>query len=96
MTLKEKVIEVLKHTADPELGVDIWTLGLIYDVKINEDLETADVKMTFTTPLCPYGPQLVGDIKRGLLAIGLRDVQVEVVFDPPWVPPEGLREMLGV
>ena len=96
MTLKEKVIEVLKHTADPELGVDIWTLGLIYNVDVNEELETADIKMTFTTPLCPFGPQLVGDIKRGLLAIGLRDAQIEVVFDPPWVPPEGLREMLGV
>jgi metal-sulfur cluster biosynthetic enzyme len=96
MTMKEKVIEVLKHTADPELGVDIWTLGLIYKVEVSKDEEQVKVTMTFTTPLCPFGPQLVGDLKRSLLGLDLRVVDIEVVFDPPWQPPEGLREMLGV
>jgi len=96
MTWKQKAIEVLKHTLDPELNIDIWTLGLIYDVSTDEDLETVKVKMTFTTPLCPFGPQLVGDLKRSLLAAGFRDADIEIVFDPPWEPPEGLREMLGV
>lgn len=96
LALKEKVIEVLKHTQDPELGIDIWTLGLIYGVEVNEELETAHVRMTFTTPLCPFGPQLVGEIKMKLYALGLRDVRIEVVFDPPWEPSPELREMLGV
>jgi metal-sulfur cluster biosynthetic enzyme len=96
MKMKDKVIEVLKHTQDPELGVDIYTLGLIYDVDVSEDEEIARIKMTFTTPLCPYGPQLVGDIKRGLLGLGLRVADIEVVFDPPWEPTPELREMLGV
>ncbi len=96
MTWKEKSIEVLKHVIDPELGIDIYTLGLVYDVTTDEDLETVKIRMTFTTPLCPYGPQLLQDVKQSLLAAGLRDVDVEIVFDPPWEPPAELREMLGV
>jgi metal-sulfur cluster biosynthetic enzyme len=96
MTWKEKTIEVLKHVLDPELNIDIWTLGLVYDVTTDEDLETVKIKMTFTTPLCPYGPQLLQDVKQSLLGAGLRDVDVEIVFDPPWEPPPELREMLGV
>lgn len=96
MTKKEQVLEVFKKTLDPELGIDIHTLGLIYGYEVDEELETLKVKMTFTTPLCPYGPQLIGDLKRALLGLGFRDVDIEVVFDPPWAPPEELREMLGV
>jgi metal-sulfur cluster biosynthetic enzyme len=96
MTLKDKATEVLKHVMDPELGIDVYTLGLIYDIKANEEMEAVEIKMTFTTPLCPYGPQLLGDIKQSLLAAGLRAVEVEVVFDPPWEPTPELREMLGV
>ena len=96
MTMKEKVIDVLKHVLDPELGIDVYTLGLIYGVEVSKDGEQARVKMTFTTPLCPYGPQLVGEIKRDLLLLGLRVADVEVVFDPPWEPSPEIREMLGV
>ncbi len=94
--MKEKIIDVLKHTMDPELNVDVYTLGLIYDIDLSKDGEILRIKMTFTTPLCPYGPQLVGDLKRGLLALGLRVVDIEVVFDPPWEPTPELRELLGV
>lgn len=96
MTLKEQVIEVFKKTLDPEIGIDLWTLGLIYDVDLSEDEEILKVKMTFTTPMCPFGPQMVGDLKRALLGLGLRVVDIEVTFDPPWQPSPELREMLGV
>jgi metal-sulfur cluster biosynthetic enzyme len=96
MTMKEKVIEVFKNTRDPEIGVDLWTLGLIYGVELSEDEEILKVKMTFTTPMCPFGPQMVGDLKRALLGLGLRVVDIEVTFDPPWQPSPELREMLGV
>lgn len=96
MTLKDKVLEVFKHTQDPELHIDIWTLGLIYEYKLSEDEEQLHVKMTFTTPLCPYGPQLLGELKQSLLMLGFRVVDIEVTFDPPWEPSEELRAMLGV
>jgi metal-sulfur cluster biosynthetic enzyme len=96
MTMKEKVVAALQKLPDPELHIDLWTLGLIRKVEVSKDEEQVEVTMTFTTPLCPYGPQMVADIKRAVLDLGARVVDVEVVFDPPWEPPEGLREMLGV
>lgn len=97
MNIKEKVIAALKKLLDPELGIDLWTLGLIRDVEVSgDDEEIVKIKMTFTTPLCPYGPQMVADIKKAILDLGARVADVEVVFDPPWEPPEGLREMMGV
>ena len=94
--MKEKVLEVLKHTQDPELHIDIYTLGLIRGIELSDDEELLKVTMTFTTPLCPYGPQLLGDLKRSLLMLGLRVVDIEVTFDPPWEPTPELRAMLGV
>lgn len=94
--MKDKITEVFKHQIDPELGIDIWTLGLIYGFELSEDEELLNVRMTFTTPLCPFGPQLIGELKQGLLMLGLRVVDIEVTFDPPWQPTEELRAMLGV
>lgn len=94
--MKDKITEVFKHQLDPELGIDIWTLGLIYGFELSEDEEILHVRMTFTTPLCPFGPQLIGELKQSLLMLGLRVVDIEVTFDPPWAPSEELRAMLGV
>lgn len=94
--MKDKITEVFKHQLDPELGIDIWTLGLIYGFELSEDEEILHVRMTFTTPLCPFGPQLIGELKQSLLMLGLRVVDIEVTFDPPWEPSEELRAMLGV
>lgn len=96
MTLKEKAIEVLKTVKDPEIGLDLWTLGLIYDVSVDEELETVKIVMTFTTPFCPFGPQLIGEVKASMFANGFRAADVEVTFDPPWEPSDELRELLGV
>ena len=96
MVIKDEIIEVLKNTLDPELGIDLWTLGLIYDVDMNEKAQKLYIKMTFTTPLCPYGPQMVGELKSRFRALGLDDVTIDVVFDPPWEPSKEVRTMLGV
>lgn len=96
MTMKEKVLEVFKNTQDPELHIDIYTLGLIYGYELDADEEILKVRMTFTTPLCPFGPQLIGELKRNLLLLGLRVVDIEVTFEPPWEPSEDLRAILGV
>lgn len=94
MTTKEQVIEVLKKCEDPELGIDVWTLGLIYNI----DLENERVKitMTFTTPTCPYGPIILENVKEELEKLGLKEIEVELTFDPPWQPSEETKEMLGV
>ena len=62
---KEKAIEVFKKVEDPELNIDIWTLGLIYGFKIKKKNQI-DIDMTFTTPACPYAPQLVSDLENQL------------------------------
>lgn len=92
---KESVIEALKKVVDPELFIDVWTLGLIYDIKIQGDV--VDIDMTFTSMACPAGPQLLEDVKYRVEEIdGVKEVNLRVVFDPPWEPSEELKAMLGI
>ena len=74
------------HTVfDPEIPVDLVNLGLIYQVDIDQDAGRITVKMTLTAPGCGMGPVLVGDVEHRLrLVPNVRDVDVELVFDPPW------------
>ena len=96
MPTKQDVENVLKGVVDPEIGIDIVTLELIYNINASEDGKV-DIKMTFTTPMCPYGPMLVEEIKAKVSQInGVKEVNVDVVFDPPWQPSEQLRATLGV
>lgn len=95
MPSKEEVIEELKKINDPEIGIDVYTLELIYDVKVEDG--KAKILMTLTTPMCPYGPMLIDEIKARVSEIkGVKEVDVEVTFDPPWQPSEQLRATLGV
>jgi metal-sulfur cluster biosynthetic enzyme len=92
---KEQIIEQLKLCLDPELLIDVHTLGLIYDIRIKEDL--LEIDMTFTFPGCPYGPMLKEDVTNKLKAIkGVKDVKLNITFDPPWKPSDELRAMLGM
>lgn len=94
MITKEKAVTVLKTCKDPELDLDVYTLGLIYNVEIAKDV--VDIKMTFTSPMCPYGPMLLEQIKGALMRAGAKTVNIDVVFDPPWKPSEEVKEMLGM
>ncbi len=94
MTTKAEVIEALKKVADPELMIDVWTLGLIYNIEIIKD--AVKIKMTFTSPMCPYGPMLVEELKQKVSETGIKRTDVEVVYDPPWQPSEEVKEMLGM
>lgn len=96
MVSKAEIEEVVRTTYDPELDIDLKTLGLIYGIDFDESAQSLKVTMTFTTPLCPYGGEMVEELVAKFKALGLTDVQIEVVFDPPWEPPAGIREMLGV
>ncbi len=91
---KENIITTLQTILDPEVEVDIWTMGLIYRVDIKGD--TVDVEMTYTTPMCPFGPDIVRQVKEKIFELGVKEVKVSVVFDPPWKPSEELKEMLGM
>jgi len=95
MVTRDQVIEILKTVEDPEIFLDIWFLGLIYNITIKDS--RIDIEMTFTTPLCPAGPQLVGEIKEKLSKLeGINEVEVTVTFDPPWQPSDDVKSMLGL
>jgi metal-sulfur cluster biosynthetic enzyme len=95
MATKEEVIEVLKTIEDPELFLDIWFLGLVYKVELNETL--AKLEITFTSPMCPAGPMIIDQIKDKVSALeGIDRVEVEVVFDPPWQPSDEVKGLLGM
>lgn len=96
MTTKEEVIEALKTVEDPELFLDIWFLGLVYHIGI-EDNGTVNIEMTFTSPMCPMGPQIVQQVKEKVGAVeGVSNVEVTVVFVPPWQPSDDVKDMLGI
>ena len=83
MELKEKIIDEIKKIYDPELPVNIYDLGLIYDVQVNE--KKAKIKMTLTTPNCPVAESLPKEVKEGAMQVeGIEDVDLELVWDPPW------------
>jgi FeS assembly SUF system protein len=84
--LQEAVIEALKSIYDPEIPVDIYELGLIYDVAISEDGD-AVITMTLTTPHCPVAESMPGEVELRVLSVpGIRDAEVKLVWDPPWDP----------
>jgi metal-sulfur cluster biosynthetic enzyme len=92
---EEQVMQALKSIEDPELHLGIVALGLIYGVDINPQLEGDDVKltMTFTSPFCPYGPQLKASVQRTLATLpGVKNAVVNIVFTPPWDPREMASE----
>ncbi|MEC9108492.1 MAG: SUF system Fe-S cluster assembly protein [Bacteroidota bacterium] len=80
----EKIIDVIKTIYDPEIPVDIYELGLIYDVLVNEDFDVKII-MTLTTPNCPVAETLPVDVKDKVKTIkGIKSVEVEMTFEPPW------------
>ncbi len=96
MVAREDIIQVLKSVIDPEVFLDVWTMGLIYNIDIQEDGKVK-LTMTFTSVACPAGPQLVGEIKEKLAALPeITETEVEIVFQPPWQPSEDLKLMLGL
>ena len=84
--LQASVVETLKSIYDPEIPVDIYELGLIYDVDISEDGD-AIITMTLTTPHCPVAESLTQEVELRVLSVpGIRDAEVKLVWDPPWDP----------
>ncbi len=84
MSKKDKIIEEIRKIYDPELPVNIYELGLIYDIKVRDE-KFAIIKMTLTTPNCPVAESLPKEVKNGAMQVdGIEDVDLELVWDPPW------------
>ena len=84
MILKDKVIGEIKKIYDPEIPVNIYELGLIYDVTVDNDNKVY-VKMTLTTPNCPVAESLPNEVKNSIKEIKeVKDVDLDLVWDPPW------------
>jgi FeS assembly SUF system protein len=84
--LQASVVDVLKSIYDPEIPVDIYELGLIYNVEISQDGD-ATITMTLTTPHCPVAESLPNEVELRVMSVpGIRDAVVNLVWDPPWDP----------
>jgi len=84
--MKDKIIEALKTVYDPEIPVDIWELGLIYDIRIHDD-NTVNVLMTLTSPNCPVAESLPLEVEDKVKSVeGVVDCVLELTFDPPFTP----------
>lgn len=94
MLTKESVIEALKTVKDPEVHLDIWTMGLIYNLEVTND--EVSILMTYTTPFCPWGPDLQENIKSVLTDLKAKKITVNLTFDPPYTMPPELRASLGI
>jgi FeS assembly SUF system protein len=84
MTLKDQIIAALKKVYDPEMPVNIYELGLIYGIDVDPDGNVA-MRMTLTAPNCPVAGSLPAEAERAVRSVpGVRDVKLELTFDPPW------------
>ena len=84
MSKKNQIIEEIRKIYDPELPVNIYELGLIYDIKVKDE-KFVIIKMTLTTPNCPVAESLPKEVKEGAMQVeGIEDVDLELVWDPPW------------
>jgi len=84
LQLENEIFRILKNIFDPELPVNIYDLGLIYDVDVDDD-NSVTIKMTLTAPNCPMADELIADVHQNVKGIeGVKEVKVNLVFDPPW------------
>ena len=99
-SLGEQVVEQLKTVYDPEIPVDIYELGLIYTVKIEEGGSTS-IRMTLTSPMCPAAPELMAMVKAAAESIeSVSEANVQMVWEPPWDPKtmasDDAKDLLGI
>lgn len=84
VTFENSVIDIIKTVYDPEIPVDVYELGLIYEVKINSD-QSVEVEMTLTSPNCPVAESLPKEVEDAIMKVeGVKSATVNIVFDPPW------------
>ena len=99
-THRDRTVEALRSRFDPEIPVNIYDLGLIYEVRFEPERNHAYVKMTLTSPACPVAGTLPGDVERKVASVeGVESAEVDLVWDPPWsmaMLSEAARLQLGL
>lgn len=97
-TLRDRIVEQIQTCYDPEIPVNIWELGLVYEVDVREGGEV-QVRMTLTSPMCPVAEILPSEVEAKIRQVaGVSDVKLELVWEPPWNPEmmsEAARLELG-
>ncbi len=96
--IKDKIINQLKEVYDPEISLNVYDLGLIYDIQINEKERSVDIIHTLTTPFCGYADIIAESIKQAGYVDGVDSVKTELTFDPPFtieMVPEETRMFMG-
>ena len=84
LQIQERIVDVLKTVYDPEIPLDIWNLGMIYKIEVNDD-GTVDLDMTFTAPNCPAADFIVEDVRTKLESVeGVKAANINLVFEPVW------------
>ena len=84
LEIEGKIVDALKTVYDPEIPVNVYDLGLIYEVDVN-DKQLATIKMTLTAPNCPLVDVLIADVENAVKAVdGVKDIHIDLVFEPPW------------
>ncbi|MEL6546424.1 MAG: SUF system Fe-S cluster assembly protein [Myxococcota bacterium] len=90
--IEDRVVDIIKTIFDPEIPVNIYELGLIYEVKV-EDGDRVNVQMTLTSPACPVAGSLPGEVEQKVRSVpGVADASVELTWDPPWTPDKMSEE----
>ena len=99
MTLREQIVAALRKVYDPEMPVNIYDLGLIYEIAVDE-VGRAAIRMTLTAPNCPVAGSLPAEVERAVRAVpGVSEVKLELTFDPPWTKArmsEAAKLALGI
>ncbi len=84
--IEDRVVDAIKECYDPEIPVNIWELGLVYEINVNDD-SVVNVKMTLTAPGCPAARSLPIEVHERIAQLPeVKDVRVEIVWEPPWTP----------
>jgi metal-sulfur cluster biosynthetic enzyme len=92
---KEQIIERLSLIIDPEVDMDIYSLGLVYTIDIKDE-KTLELLITYTSPACPAGPQIQQAIQDEMESLGFEHTTITITFDPPWEMPEVVKVMFGL
>lgn len=82
---QDKIINSIKNVFDPDVGVNIYDLGLIYDISINS-INAVNITMTLTSPFCPSGDDIIDDVRNACHIAGATNVDVNITFEPSWGP----------
>ncbi len=100
MITRDEVIEAAKLCFDPEIPVNIWDLGLIYDIQTVSETESVKIQMSLTSQHCPAAKSIPEDLKKKLTATGkVKEIQIDLVFEPAWTPErisEEGKKKLGI